>query len=415
VRAAEGRLPDLREFERRAAASAPGRLGWPAPGDPAEAIDDAEYDLALLDPLLHGSGAPRGGARYLVEVNPHLARSLRARWKRWSRAWSGADGLVDPHPEALAALSRERLDARPYSASSLERFSLCPYQFLLYAIHRLRPREDSVALERLDPLTRGMLFHRAQFELFRDLEQQRMLDFGAAQLPAVLDIADRVLDRVAAQYREDLAPAIPRVWRNEIEDVRVDLRGWLREMAQNRGAWTPHRFEFSFGIPRRPETDPRSVEDEVVLAGGARLHGAIDLVERRNDGALRVTDHKTGRRPEKLPGYTGGGTHLQPVLYGMAAEKLLDAKVLHGRLSYCTQRGGYQTVEVLLEKARGSAHEALRIIQNAVSTGFLPAAPRKDACNICDYRAVCGPYEEERVKRKPQDRIEQLIDLRNQP
>ncbi len=47
VRAAEGRLPSLREFEKRAAASAPARLDWPAPADPREAIDDAEYDLCL--------------------------------------------------------------------------------------------------------------------------------------------------------------------------------------------------------------------------------------------------------------------------------------------------------------------------------------------------------------------------------
>ena len=34
VRAAEGRLPSLREFEKRAAQNAPSRLDWPAPGDP---------------------------------------------------------------------------------------------------------------------------------------------------------------------------------------------------------------------------------------------------------------------------------------------------------------------------------------------------------------------------------------------
>jgi hypothetical protein len=32
--------------------------------------------------------------RYLLEVNTHLARSLRMRWKRWREAWSSADGLV---------------------------------------------------------------------------------------------------------------------------------------------------------------------------------------------------------------------------------------------------------------------------------------------------------------------------------
>src|SRR5262249_34959968 len=48
-RAAEGRLPDLREMEKRAAQAAPSQLGWPAPAETGEAIDDAEYDLAFLE------------------------------------------------------------------------------------------------------------------------------------------------------------------------------------------------------------------------------------------------------------------------------------------------------------------------------------------------------------------------------
>ncbi len=88
LRAAEGRLPSLREFEKRAAKSAPTRLDWPAPADPAIAIDDAEYDLASL----RSSSALKGSARYLMEVNPHLAQSLRTR---------GCDGkAAGPSPTA---------------------------------------------------------------------------------------------------------------------------------------------------------------------------------------------------------------------------------------------------------------------------------------------------------------------------
>src|SRR5258708_29107304 len=56
LRAAEGRLPSLREFEKRAARSAPSRLDWPAPADPKTAIDDAEYDLAALHAALQLRG-----------------------------------------------------------------------------------------------------------------------------------------------------------------------------------------------------------------------------------------------------------------------------------------------------------------------------------------------------------------------
>ncbi len=421
VRAAEGRLPDLREFERRASAGAPARLGWPAPRDEGQAIDAAEYDLALLDRVLRDKAAPAGSARYLMEVNPHLGRSLRARWKRWSRKWSDADGVVDPGEAALAALVQHRMAERPYSASSLERFSACPYQFLLHAIHRLHPREESVALEQMDPRTRGEIFHAAQREVFQALEREGLLEFVGAQLEAVLDLADRALDRVAADYREKLAPAIARVWKSEVDDVRVDLRGWLREIANRRGGWIPYRFEFGFGLGGRSRDgahDPRSVPQEAGI-GRARLRGSVDLVERAADGTLRVTDHKTGRAPERLPANIGGGAFLQPALYGMAVEALLGAPVESGRLWYCTQRGGYREVPVALEKARPIALEALRLIDEEIAAGFLPAAPRLDratgaeACDYCDFRAVCGPYECERSARKPKSRLENLTTLRN--
>jgi hypothetical protein len=34
---------------------------------------------------------------------------------------------------------------------------------------------------------------------------------------------------------------------------------------------------------------------------------------------------------------------------------------------------------------------------------------------MCDYTAVCGPYEETRVKRKQSDRLDALIEIRHSP
>src|SRR5260370_22907903 len=75
LRAAMGRLPELRDFEKRAAEGAQARLDWPAPRHHVDAIDDAEYDLVSLDPAIKNRA--RGAVRYLVEVNAALGRSLR--------------------------------------------------------------------------------------------------------------------------------------------------------------------------------------------------------------------------------------------------------------------------------------------------------------------------------------------------
>ena len=417
VRAAEGRLPDLRDFERRAASSAPARLGWPAPLEVHAAIDDAEYDLAALGPFVGAiatgrRGEAKGKGRYLMEVNPHLARSLRTRGRRWRNFWSGADGIVDPDAATHAALGEHRLNRRAYSPSALQHFAVCPYRFFLHGIQRLRPRDEAVALEQMDPLTRGSLFHAAQFELFRAIE----IGGGAGD---ILDLADRVLDRVAAGYAEKLAPAIPRVWESEVEDVRMDLRGWIGHLREALAEWRPIYYEFSFGLPLGegpdPRHDARSSADPAVVLDGVRLRGSMDVVEKHQArGVLRITDHKTGKPPAEAPLYAGRGVLLQPLLYALAAETLFEEPVESGRLYYCTQRGGYQEYNFPLSAvAREQIRKVVESIDRAIADGFLPAIPLEGSCETCDYRLVCGPYEEQRARNKrPDPRLDGLIDLR---
>ena len=402
-RAAEGYLPDLPGMEKKAAQGAPSQLGWPAPVDTAQAIDDAEYDLAYLAELLReGRGAERGSSRYLLEANAHLKRSLTGRGRRWRKRWFDADGIVDADEATLQVLAGHSLRARSYSPTSLQHFAACPYRFLLHAVHQLHPREQAVAIEQLDPLERGSLFHDVQYELLRRLQASQLLPVNRDNLAQVLDLADQVLNGVAAAYHEKLAPAIEQVWRSTIEEIRTDLRGWVYEMVALHAEWLPTHFEYPY---------------ETVILDGFRVRGRMDLVERHHlRSVLRVTDHKTGKPPDPPPVSIGRGEHLQPALYGLAAEQMLGMPVESGVLFYPTQRGGYKLLDIKLDKpTRSRAGWALQTIDEAVRLGFLPAAPREDACKFCDYRAVCGPYEERRIQRKERDRLDPLNALRSQP
>ncbi len=125
VRAAEGRLPSLREFEKRAARAASSRLDWPAPANPNDAIDDAEYDLASLHVSLKLRGAAgTGSARYLMQTNESLARSLRTRGRRWRNRWFDADGIVDP--DAATGFKRSMRTVWPNAATRLPHCNTSP-------------------------------------------------------------------------------------------------------------------------------------------------------------------------------------------------------------------------------------------------------------------------------------------------
>ena len=415
IRAARGRLPDLRTFESDASKGAPSRLDWPAPNDPAQAIDEAEFDLATLwHTMALQPGEAKARGRYLVDVNAALVRSLRTRARRWRKNWSGADGIFEPDAATSAVLANYRLSKRAYSPSALQHFASCPYRFLLYATHQLRPREESAPLEQLDPLTRGALFHRVQFELFRDLDSRSALPITTSNVDAILKLADEILNRVASEYEEQLAPAIPRVWKSEIEDLRMDLRGWVRQKSAENPGWMPIHFEYSFGLRLEPSHDAASTTQDVIVEGGAHIRGVIDLVERHAErGTLRVTDHKTGKMPERAPLAVGGGAALQPLMYSLAAERLLGSTAESGRLSYCTQRGGYRHIDIAADQRnRAFLSRVFEIIDGHIERGFLPAAPARDACAFCDYGAICGPYEQRRTARKNAQLLEELTELR---
>lgn len=416
MRAITGHVPDHRALASEAADEAGASLGWPAPRDPDRAVDDLEHDLAVLKPLLDARDAAtvRGRAHYMLDLNAALQRSITSRWLRDKKAWSKSDGLAGVTPALQPHLARQRLGQRPYSLSALQRFATCPYQFLLATIHRLEPWIEPEPLVRLDPLTRGSLFHAVQADFQRALQARGALPLTLDRVAEAVTLVDETLGRVAKEYEERLAPAIERVWRDQVDDLRRDLSIWVQRMADER-EWIPEYFEFSFGLTAHTDgRDPRSVDDPLLIDGRFLLRGSVDLIERHHAlDLLRVTDHKTGKNRSNPDLIVGGGSTLQPVLYGMAVEQALGRKVVVGRLYYSTTAGGFADKPIeLTDYTRAQALNVLTIIDRAVDQGFLVAAPAERACAWCDFRTVCGPHEEERVKRKAADRLADLDALR---
>ena len=418
MRAITGRIPRHETLREGAAEQGGARLGWPAPRAAAAAIDDLEHDLSVLKQLMEVEprSTVRGQAHYLLKLNDALRRSVTARWARGRSLWSHWDGLTRVTGMTRPMLDAQRLSARPYSLSALQKFAACPYQFLLSAIYRLQPPDDVEPLQKLDPLTRGSIFHEAQARFFRAMQRDGRLPLTPAEVASALATLDDVVAEIARKYEEQLAPAIDRVWRDEIQDISRDLHVWVRRLANGDG-WRPEYFEYAFGLPGDQGRDPASRDEPVLVDGRFLLRGSVDLIERRSDGAAhRVTDHKTGRNRTTWKTVIGGGAILQPILYSVAVEQALGVRIASGRLSYCTSAGGFVDHEIPLNDAnRRSGIEALEIIDRAVELGFLPAAPTERACTWCDFRPVCGPDQFERTRRKSPDKLGDLEALRERP
>jgi CRISPR/Cas system-associated exonuclease Cas4 (RecB family) len=221
-----------------------------------------------------------------------------------------------------------------------------------------------------------------------------------------LTILDAVLAEVEKEFREETAPAVESVWQSDINRIRNDLRGLVRKRVMELH-WKPISGEFGFGLPVSSQRDPSSVPDPVKTTNGFQLLGSVDLIEKHEDGRLRIVDYKTGsfaRRDyydDKGPPRVKGGALLQPLLYGTAVMRSLGAPVHSGSLYFATIKGRYETVPVLLSaESENEIEEVLRHIEEAVTGGFLLAAPAEKACDFCDYRPICGPYERGETQRR---------------
>lgn len=401
VRAAKGELPDLRVLEQEAASGCELSPLWPAPRHEDDAIDDFEFDLSRIQRAL---GSPRElvSLRYLVGANEHAARSMRAQWRLAESRWSAHDGLVATTARLTALkplLQGFRLDERLYSVSTLERFSRCPFQFYLQGLMGMRRREDPECLEFLDAITRGNVFHAVLHEFFEAvMPRVEMNLIPADDAGAVLDEAFLLVGRA---MRDELRPVNEQVWWTELEDVRLDLQGWLSAWLNDVEDWRPVATEWPF--------------DGVMAKSGARLRGAVDLIEQnRHTEVLRVTDFKTGRCLDLAPG-TANGRRLQPALYADVVAQLLKAPVEVSRLSYATQRGGYKDVAVDLRSAADSLNVIVSAMNYYIDAGQLLAAPDRNECSRCDFIKACGPNAERRAYHKSTAPLTQLHNVRSRP
>ncbi|MFZ5445936.1 MAG: PD-(D/E)XK nuclease family protein, partial [Myxococcota bacterium] len=413
ARAIQGTLPGFEALQRQAEASARIRLAWPAPEEPTSAIDDTEFDLAVLDRILHAKDSVKGKARYLVTTNPHLARALRARYSRWQQSSFGPwDGLVRPGAAGRAALEAHHPTKRPFSPTALEQYAACPYRFFLSALARLHPLEIPGELEELGPMEKGTMAHEVQFELLSAAKRD-----GVSITPENLDELHRRLHetivRVSKKVYDEFKPAIARVWEDGVLVLEADLRESLRRAVDDE--FKPAHFELAFGLTNKTadEKDPASTPTPVTIVEGFQVRGSIDLVERGPAGTLRATDYKTGRARAASDNVIGGGKHLQPVLYALVLERLFPgATVRGGRLFYNTQVGGFQSVETRLDAESREAFGAFaRQLREALETGFFPAAPAEDECRYCNFRAVCGPEEERRLVKTRKGVRKELSEL----
>ena len=236
----------------------------------------------------------------------------------WERAVAAQRQSAPPEPVgpiALAAALAALRDRGAVSAGAVERFAGCPVNWLVEDV--LKP----VALEP-DPerLVQGAFAHSVLELTYRRLREQTgdrritEANLGKAEAIMLSALAEEVDRRGAAMRGPRMRAAVRR--------LEFQLLRHLGYEARSESEFEPDELELAFGLPD-------AEHPEVELAGGLRLRGKIDRVDRRGD-KVAVRDYKSGRVAEYSAGKWEAKGRLQAALYMLVAERLLGVEAVAG-------------------------------------------------------------------------------------
>ncbi|MCU1335937.1 MAG: ATP-dependent nuclease subunit B-like protein [Bryobacterales bacterium] len=269
------------------------------------------------------------------------------------------------------------------SATGIESFLQCPFQFFANKTLRLRPRPP-VPRDRLDLLLQGSILHRAL------AEWTRAPLLGSA-------ILDEIFEEECARRR------VPEGYRTEA--VRLELmrhfRGFLDDRQLALTNWTT-RVEEKFSYPLNP-----------LLT----ITGRIDRLDIGPANKALVIDYKysAGNKIRERVEDTGAGNAVQGGLYLAAAARAFGfdpvAMLFCGLKKDVIWGGWHVSVAGLESLGTSSTREVLRGLMDdaervavraheAITSGDIairPADPQK--CKWCDFRDICRVESAVRVQK----------------
>lgn len=371
-----GRFQSIAEIERSSYdwfIRLPSRVGFEGalPEDAFRSLDASDLRLHALEKV------GRRGISAVAPLWPELDRLWVLRQERNQRRFGPFDGIV---PAEL--VERAGVLARDLSATSLANYAECPYRFFLGKVLGLSWRPEPEETLEISAVERGSFVHRV---LERIVE--RYLEEADGGWPAYLEQSREV---VGAVIEEEVArlPAgitgLPVTWQIAREEIEEDIHEYLDDERSRTGeGWRPAATEKRFQTVR-------------LDAGRHSLtvRGAIDRLDIRDGGAVRVVDYKTGRVWEKADGYRRGRS-LQLPLYLSAACQEMGAAIDGSRAEYhyVSRRGSFSRVGLRGDELNADRRfaEVLEAIADGIASGaffYWPLDGRSN-CRLCEFYDVC--------------------------
>ncbi|MHC4294962.1 MAG: PD-(D/E)XK nuclease family protein, partial [Planctomycetota bacterium] len=352
---------------------------------------------SLFDPQLPDSpGALAWAARNAPDKIRRAAAGLFAHYKRYLPGDCDCfDGRITD-PTLLKRLKRRFGKETVFSATQLNTFGRCPWEFFAGYVLKLRPLSDPQ--RRLEPVDCGLFAHNVLFELMSLLREEhgesvRLSDIDEERLGATL--ADAVKNQ-SARFQRRLAP-FPALWEVQKDRIHRQLQRYLLDQRSSSAEREHLYFELGFGVTTTDTEalDPMSRSDPVSIetpAGTVRIRGKIDRVDRvklDKDEGLLVIDYKTGVLP--TAGDITAGRSLQLPIYTEALEQIADAHALGGEFhqvfsnkkSHFSELKPSRDKSVTFDQRRGEAVAKIGEFVGGMEGGCFDLLPTQKCPRYC--------------------------------
>ena len=307
---------------------------------------------------------------------------------------------------------------KQYSASQLEEYAKCPFQYFLKRILQLETIEEPT--EELESFELGSIIHSILYEFYSTLKEKSIIlsqcDDETFKLTEklIFSIAEKSLDKLR------LNSTLVFYEREKILGIAGDrkksiLYKFLEEERNSSDGFIPQYFEMGFGQFK----NSNDKDADEFLIGDVKVRGKIDRVDIDDANEIyKVIDYKlSGKRPTKKELETG--ISLQLPLYLYASKILIEsemnkefnpaAAVIYS-LKLSNKDFGGKNIHISSSRSPGeeellqSNKELINIcnefipayVENIVNGKFnlskLDDRENK-VCRFCDFKSICRIQE----------------------
>ncbi|WP_246196623.1 PD-(D/E)XK nuclease family protein [Aquisphaera giovannonii] len=288
---------------------------------------------------------------------------------------------------AVLELDRHFGASRPFSASQLETYLSCPFQFFAKHVLKLTPVEERDELDE-DYTQRGSDLH----DILEKMEARFLHLEGEPDWLAAAEAEVERLSNVEPANATDLDMGLWEIQRTRlIETIHLYIHQRQKYQEEAGHRFAPRMLELDFGS-EGAQYPMLEIRDG---ARSLRLMGRIDRIDvaGEDQGArFRVIDYKSGHAPS--PNEVKTGEMLQLPLYAMAVERIVfrgEAATLADLGYWSLKSDGYRPIS--FEDWENDKLELIRHVLSLVDQlrgGNFVVHSRREGCeSFCDYRGVC--------------------------